>query len=161
MSVYATYWLGAIHSRFAVPADWRSWADRVIERSDSPSLWILELSLTCDMPEAKKVLLDELVRSERTITDQSSYRDAALGYLFWKFDLDRLTFEAFLLEAGVESDNGRPGIDPEIIYRTLELYSSAGNAEDQKRVIDTARVLFRPNYNIARSQWKALGLADP
>ena len=85
------YWVGAVHSKFADAADWRQWADREIEKSDSPPYWVIALSLATSEDEVRQSLAEQLGAEVREAARTIYYSDASLGYIYWRYKVSVLS----------------------------------------------------------------------
>lgn len=156
------FWAAAAFSRFATPSDWRSWADRKIEESESPDYWIISMSLGSTEDELLEPLGERMRAEELECGHRIYIGNAKLGYIYWSFKLGRMPFEQFLSKAGDEADGGTGDLECEVVYailNRLEKRQRSGKPWDD--LLEKTDELFQPYLKIAKDQWASLGLTAP
>jgi hypothetical protein len=158
------YWYAAVDSGFANEQDWRAWADRRIQDSDRPEFWIIEMSLASTVDQLMPSL-DERLNFERELNEWYTINtgDACLGFLYWSYKLGRLTLCEFLLKAGRMADDGNGSLiqpeGPYMILIELRKRMICGTSIDDL-ILQTDK-LFERCWQIAKSQWRSLGIEEP
>lgn len=162
MEATAHYWAAAVFSGFASASDWRSWADRKIEESESPDEWIIALSLASSEGDLLESLGERMRAEELKCGHRIYIGNAKSGFIYWCFKLGRMSFAEFLTKAGDEADGGTGDLECEAVYsilNRLEERQASGMAWDD--LLNQADELFQPYWEIAKEQWAALGLREP
>jgi len=152
----ALHWLPAARSGFAVPLQWKNWADMRIDNSDVPPTWLLDMSVSNDVVMLTKALAPPSSDVQGgDICGQSD--DISLGYLWLRHERGDLSLEDTLKRAGEIADNYDTSIECESFYSILTTLRQAGTrAEDRVAVERKAKTLFEPYRALAESQWLAL-----
>ena len=162
MQPTAHYLAAAAFSGFATVSDWRSWADREIEKTESPDYWVIALSLASTENDLLEPLSERMRAEELECGHRIYIGNAKLGFIYWSFKLGRMSFAEFLAKAGDEADGGTGDLDCETVYGILnrleERQASGISWDDLRNQVDE---LFAPFLRIARQQWTTLGMSEP
>src|ERR1041385_5930521 len=103
-SEISQFWLTAARSEFAKPAEWRSWADKLISSMATPPIWIIQMSLAMDFRELKKALADTI----ENLREETSYAedDALIGFIWLRFERHEIDLPECLRLIGEAADSG-------------------------------------------------------
>lgn len=146
----ARFWIAAARSGRVKEADWQSWADELIARSDSPDNWLIEMSLAKSLEELWRALEPRLRYEE---PDVATDDDAVLGHIWQRYESGEIPLTECLRKAGEEADSSSASIECETIYALLDELEMAG---DETIVRQKAAKLFSDVQETAREQWTAL-----
>ena len=134
----------------AKASDWKSWADIQIANSNTPDLWLVEMSLANSVIELRKAI-DLRMRQEPIC---ESYEDnAALGYIWQRYEHGELGLLACLKAAGKEADGSSSVVECESIYSLLNALETGA---DQQSISTKARNLFSSSLEASDAQWQAI-----
>ncbi|WP_146446077.1 hypothetical protein [Botrimarina colliarenosi] len=155
------FWSAAIFSGFAVPSDWRSWADLQIGKCDVPECWLISLSLAASKDELLGPLREQMSCEETDYGFPIYIGDAKLGYIYWSYLFGRMSFTELLTRAGDEADGGTSDLECELVYEILnrleERLASGDSWDDLRRQADK---VFAPYLKVAQDQWSAIWVEE-
>ncbi len=123
--------------------------DDIIDKSESPPYWIIELSLTKFQNNAVRIV-NEFAYSE-PFEKFPELNDFYLACLFLKYRHRQISWASFLINAGGYSDGYRCSIHCEFFYDQLNAYENSKYSKniEEIQVIDVENLL---KVNISEAQ---------
>ena len=121
----ASLWVlaAALESEYIGFSDLVAWADRKVDRLESPPSWLIDLCLAGTKEDARTLLLvtrDRQLESAGTSRpDDERHDDLYLGFLYLRFERGDLSMAELLTLAGRYSDCSRCEIPCEVFYLML------------------------------------------
>lgn len=146
----ARYWIVAARSAYASAEQWKGWADAEIIKSETPDNWLVDMSLANSVRELRQAVQPRLDVEQRNDAEDD---DAALGYIWLRFEKGDISLAESLRFAGEEADSGAARIECESFYRLLNELEAAGENEVIRA---KGKSLFSEVRLTALKQWKAL-----
>lgn len=163
----ALHWHSAASSGFAAPGDWKAWADRLIEVTDEPPMWLIDISLA-GSTEALLPIMGALRRkvhepmcvgilhhAEQADALQNGLDDVEAGYYLLKLEEGRLNLRDTLIAIGDFTD-AADGISAGQCEDFYDLCNRLDSGESEAEI---KRLLYQrigKLGEIARSQWVEL-----
>ena len=115
--------------------------DEIIDKSESPPYWIIELSLTKFQNGAERIV-KEFANSE-PFENFPELNDFYLACLFLKYKQRQISWASFLFSAGWYSDGYHCSIHCEFFYDLLNAYENSKYSQglEEIQVIDVENLL--------------------
>jgi len=98
-----------------------SWADQCIAYQDKPQYWLINLSLSKNMDEVMLALEDKLYSEQSVNGGFISIGNMQMSLLFYMHVSGLLPLTDVLEQAGLLSEGGFTDLEPDEIYKVLNL----------------------------------------
>jgi hypothetical protein len=160
-------WTPALESGYATPDCWQSWADRLIDATSEPPIWLLDLSLAGDHGAAEAALSElgdaELVAictgevGHITQLEMAGRRrdDLAAGYHLLKLREGRASLSGTLIEIGCFADAAQ-GISAGQCEIFFDLGNRLSSGVPEREVLGQLEELLAEYAEAAAAEWTEL-----